>query len=120
MQWYLVKLVYRIICGDGSHTPQFDEQFRIINADDDLHAFQKARQLGHKEQDGATNDIRKPAYWKFIDVSELQPLSLQTDGAEVSSQVTEAFTDAESYIRRVNQRASLLLESSLQKALYLN
>ena len=30
MKWYLAKIVYRIICGEGNHTPQFDEQLRLI------------------------------------------------------------------------------------------
>lgn len=51
MNWYLSKLVYQIICDNGSHTPQFDEQLRLIHAEDDLHAFQKARLLGEREQD---------------------------------------------------------------------
>jgi len=31
MNWYLAKLVFRIICGDGDHTPQFDEQLCVQN-----------------------------------------------------------------------------------------
>ena len=30
MNWYLAKIVYRIICGDGNHTAQFDEQLRLV------------------------------------------------------------------------------------------
>ena len=33
MNWYLTKIVFQIICGDGDHTPQFDEQLRLIRAD---------------------------------------------------------------------------------------
>ncbi|MEP7129294.1 MAG: DUF4288 domain-containing protein, partial [Chitinophagales bacterium] len=29
MNWYLAKIVFRIICGDGLHQPQFDEQLRL-------------------------------------------------------------------------------------------
>ena len=32
MNWYLAKIVYRIICGQGNHTAQFDEQLRLIQA----------------------------------------------------------------------------------------
>ena len=45
MNWYLAKMVYRIICGDGNHTPQFDEQLRLIKAQDEFHAFQKIVKL---------------------------------------------------------------------------
>ena len=50
MKWYLAKIVYRIICGDGNHTAQFDEQLRLIEAEDDMHAFQKARITGDQEE----------------------------------------------------------------------
>jgi len=45
MNWYLAKIVFRIVCGDGEHTPQFDEQLRLILASSKEEAFKKA---GHK------------------------------------------------------------------------
>ena len=30
MNWYLSKIIFRIICGEGRHTPQFDEHLRLI------------------------------------------------------------------------------------------
>ena len=36
MKWYLAKIIYRIICGEGIHTPQFDEQLRLIHAEDEM------------------------------------------------------------------------------------
>jgi len=73
MKWYLAKLVYRILCGDGNHTAQFDEQLRLINAQDELHAFQKARSLGHREQDNFLNAVNKPVIWKFIGTGTVAP-----------------------------------------------
>ena len=34
MKWYLVKIVYQVVTGDGAHSPQFDEQLRLIRADE--------------------------------------------------------------------------------------
>lgn len=51
MNWYLTKLVYRIICGQGNHTPQFDEQLRLIEAGHSEEAYEKAVALGEREQD---------------------------------------------------------------------
>ena len=119
MKWYLVKIVYQIICGDGNHTPQFDEQLRLIHADDDLHAFQKARSVGEKEQDGFLNAITKPVKWKFIDVSELTLLNNFVDCAEMYSRIQEE-DDAELYIQLVKMRANHLLENSMQHLEYLN
>lgn len=119
MKWYLAKLVYRIICGDGKHTPQFDEQLRLVLAEDDLHAFQKARTTGHLEEDNFLNNIEKPVLWKFIDVSELHPLTEFVDGAELYSRICEE-DEADHFIKITKQRASHILESSMIKCLPLN
>ena len=46
MKWYLAKIVFQIICGEGMHTPQFDEQLRLIEAANEDLAFEKASTLG--------------------------------------------------------------------------
>ena len=119
MKWYLAKLVYRIICGEGAHTPQFDEQLRLVQAEDDLHAFQKARSTGHREEDNFLNNSQKPVLWKFIDVSELYTLSDFVDGAELYSRILEE-EQADRYIQTTHDRASHLLEKSMQKSIPLN
>lgn len=119
MKWYLAKLVYRIICGEGKHTPQFDEQLRLVHAEDDLHAFQKARTTGHLEEDNFLNSIHKPVHWKFIDVSELHPLTELIDGAELYSRICEE-EEADRYIRVTKQRATHILENSMEKSFPLN
>jgi len=119
MKWYLAKIVYRIICGEGNHIPQFDEQLRLVFAEDDLHAFQKARIIGDGEEDNFLNNSQKPVHWKFIDVSELHPLNDLIDGAELYSRICEE-DDARNYIQLINNRAKYLHESCLQKTFKMN
>lgn len=59
MSWFLSKIVYQIICGEGDHTPQFDEQLRLIEADDEATAFTKARTIGELEQEMFFNQQQK-------------------------------------------------------------
>ena len=110
MKWYLAKLVYRIICGDGKHTPQFDEQLRLMYAEDAFDAFQKARTLGHKEQDNFLNHDNKPVVWKFIDVSDIQPVTQMTDGVEIYSRISEE-EDAEAYTKVTYLKAAHMLDN---------
>jgi len=119
MKWYLAKVVYRIICGDGNHTPQFDEQLRLIEAEDDMHAFQKARIMGDEEEDHFLNNEQKPVHWKFIDVSELYVLENLNNGIELYSRITDE-EDAEGYIRGIRNRAKYLHEECLQKTFQMN
>ena len=87
MNWYLSKLVFRIICGEGAHTPQFDEQLRLIEALNENEAFQKASTIGKLEQDEFFNQQQKLVQWKFINVAELYKLSGLMDGAELYSKI---------------------------------
>jgi hypothetical protein len=117
MNWFLAKLVFRIVCGSGAHAAQFEEQVRLIYADDELHAFHKARLLGEGNCLRAGSVVG--AQWKFIDVSELHILAQHTDGAEVFSIIKEE-ANAETYIRTVQKAATQLLQRSLHQFTCLN
>lgn len=118
MNWYLTKIVYRIICGDGNHTAQFDEQLRLIQADDETTAFNKAMQLGSREEEIFFNQQEKMVQWKFINVAELYKISSLIDGAELYSRIQEA-DDADRYVDVVNKKASHIQANSTHKFLQL-
>lgn len=105
MKWYLAKLVYRIICGDGNHVAQFDEQLRLIGAGDEDRAFEKAQLLGKDEEDSFFNLKQQPVRWQFINVAELYRLSDLIDGAELYSRINEV-EDANDYIAVINRKAA--------------
>ncbi|MBX7108032.1 MAG: DUF4288 domain-containing protein [Chitinophagales bacterium] len=104
MHWYIAKIVFRIICGDGLHQPQFDEQLRLIKAVDEAAACKKAHSIGIFEQDEFISTDGKRVQWKFIGVPELNPLVSIADGAELLSSIHEP-EDAEGYISLIHQRA---------------
>jgi hypothetical protein len=119
MNCYLAKIVFRIICGEGKHIPQFDEQFRLIYAEDDFHAFQKARQIGEKEEDNFLNEVKKMVRWKFVDVCELRELNELTDGVELHSEIHE-YESAEAEIYIIKERSKHLHDVCLQKSFLMN
>lgn len=88
MNWYMAKIVFRIVCGEGDHTPQFDEQLRLIGAINEEEAFAKATNIGERDEESFLNQKNQLVHWQFINVSELYKLSL-TDGAEMYSRVQE-------------------------------
>ena len=118
MNWYLAKIVFRIICGEGDHTAQFDEQLRLIVAGNEDEAFYKAQSLGIQEEDVFMNVEKKRVHWKFINVSELYRISALIDGAELYSKITEA-DDAKSYINLVHKKAKGIQEKETHKLLQL-
>ena len=112
MTWFLAKIVYRIICGDGNHTPQFDEQVRLISALNAGEALVKSQTIGMQEEEVFYNQKQQLVQWKFVDVTELHSLNELSDGAEVYSQIKET-EDGESYSRFIHHKASQLLKGHL-------
>lgn len=103
MNWYLAKIVFQIICGDGKHTPQFDEQLRLIQANEEEAAFAKAVSIGVSEQEIFHNERKQLVQWRFINVSDLYQMNL-IDEAELHSKISEV-DRADDYVSFVNKKA---------------
>ncbi len=116
MNWYLSKIVFRIICGEGRHKPQFDEQLRLIEAKDENEAFEKATEIGKQEQDEFYNQQHKLVQWKFVNIAELYKLSGLLDGAELYSRIQEP-DNAELYVELTNKKAAHIKKNSTHKFL---
>ena len=110
MNWYLAKIVFRIVCGDGNHTPQFDEQLRLISADKKEEAFLKAQLLGSRDEEIFFNNNQQAVHWQFINVCELYRLSSLIDGAELYSRIEER-DHAAVYIDIIHKKAAGIVSS---------
>jgi hypothetical protein len=104
MNWYISKIVFKISAENTHHTPQFDEQLRLIAADSEEQAFLKARTIGISEEDSFLNDKKNKVKWEFINVAEIVPLKNLEDGMEIYSQIHETEV-AKSYIHCIHQKA---------------
>jgi hypothetical protein len=82
---------------------------RLIYAEDELHAFNKAHLIGEKEQDCFQNQKEQLVSWKFINVTELHKLEELTDGAEVYSRIYED-ENGDNYQHVVQVKARYLSE----------
>jgi hypothetical protein len=103
MNKYIAKLAFQIVSGDGKHTPQFDEQFRIFEAKSENEALAKARAKGKAEETSFLNENKENVSWKYIGVLELLELKDMEDGAQIYSNTEEA-EDATNYINLVKQK----------------
>ena len=118
MNWYLTKLVYQIISGEGNHTAQFDEQLRLIMAQTPVEAFQKAQTIGKAEEEIFFNRNRQPVRWQFIDISELQLIPSLGDGTEIYSRIEEK-ESADSYIHIVRKKSQAISNGKMHPLLNL-
>jgi hypothetical protein len=103
MNKYIAKIAFQIVSGDGKHTAQFDEQFRIFEAKTENEALLKARSKGKEEEVSFLNDKNETVLWKYIGVLELLELKDLADGAQIYS-CTEETEDANNYINLVRQK----------------
>jgi hypothetical protein len=118
MNWYLAKFVFRIICGEGDHSPQFDEQLRLVAAPSKEEAFSRAQAMGRNEEESFYNRKEQLVRWQFINISELYMLSDLIDGAELYSRIEEK-ENAEAYVYTVNQKAENILFTQTHQLLQL-
>lgn len=107
MNWYIVKIIYQVITGTGEHTPQFDEQFRIIRADELEWAWEKAQVLGRRGETVFLNAKNETVQWKFIAVEDVRQIHSMEDGEVVYSR-TEEPLDLDEYITLTYTRANRL------------
>lgn len=107
MKWFLAKTIHRIICGDGNHTPQFDEQLRLISAANEKEAYAKAYNIGCSEEDSFFNQKQQLVQWKFVDIAELYCLNELIDGAELYSSINEV-DDAGRYTDSIRRKAAAI------------
>lgn len=107
MNWYISKIVYEIICGEGEHIAQFDEQLRLVQADNSLEAYRLSTEIGAAEATCFHNDRQQLVQWKFMAVPEVIELEMMTHGAEVLSRIREV-DNAPRYRELIFQRAENL------------
>ena len=96
--------MFQIICGDGDHTPQFDEQLRLIQADELSWAREKALVLGQIGGFTFQNTSKQNVSWKFIDVTDVFEIDSIEDGAQLYS-MTEEPTDVKAYMELTKAKA---------------
>ena len=109
MNWYLVKMVFQIICGNGKHTAQFEEQLRLIQAADATGAVNKASLLGKQEEQMFFNHAQQTVCWKLIAVTDIYPFNAELDGAEIFSRISEE-EQAASFIHTMQMRSTDVAE----------
>ncbi len=110
MNWYITKIVFNITA--ENNTNQFDEQLRLVNAENKEEAFLKARAIGLREEDTFYNDNMREVKWEFVNVSEIIPVHKLEDGTELYSRIHET-EEAAKYIHFVHQKAIALRKNSI-------
>lgn len=106
MNTYLITLVFQISIEGHRGAAQFDEQIRVIEANDDPEAWEKAQVIGGEEEEQFLNTHRQQVTWKFIAPTAVVQLNHLAHGDQVYSLTHEA-EDAEIFADQVRQKSLL-------------
>ncbi len=105
MAWYISKIVFRIVI-DEKPTSQFDEQIRLVEAENMEEAFAKAQQIGLREQETFLSVNQQECKWTYLGTTHLNPLNALQDGVQFFSLTNDA-EEADSYANFVMERTKV-------------
>ena len=88
MQSFTAQIIYRIEC-EGQPTDQYEEQWRLIYADNHDTALIEAKSAGKNEEGTFIDRHGRTICWRMLAVKDLQPVNL-TNGGLLFSMVREA------------------------------
>lgn len=107
---FLAKLVFSISStNDCFH---YDDQLRVIMANNKHEALMKAKILGIKEEEHFMLESITSVSWKFLDVMDIQALHDLKDGMELYSHTRENEPN-NAYENYVVQTANSLAEDTI-------
>ena len=113
MNWYLARLVFQVRSSEETHTPQFEEECRLIHADEASWAYEKASVLGRLDARGILNYDQLMEAKKFIDVADLCLIGKWEDGAKLFS-VIEKPKDANAYLEQIKLSAQKAITTAVE------
>ncbi len=88
MKAFTAQIIYRIEC-EGQPTDQYEEQWRLVYANNVEDALAEARDAGGKEESTFVDRQGRKMCWRMLAVKDLQPVELKNGGL-LFSMVREA------------------------------
>lgn len=88
MRTFTAQIIYRIEC-EGLPTDQYEEQWRLVYADDEERALAEARKAGKNEEATFIDRHGRTMCWRMLAVKDIQPIELKNGGL-LFSMVREA------------------------------
>ena len=86
--WYIATLVIAIKSGTGGDDPTCEEQIRAIRAPNAEIAYEKALQIGKRQEDAYLNVYEQTVTWEFVGLDDLDELdNTMHDGVEIRSRL---------------------------------
>ena len=75
MKTFVAQIIYRIEC-EEQPTDQYEEQWRLVFADDETHALKEARNMASNEEVTIIDRHGRTIIWRLVAVKDLQPIEI--------------------------------------------
>lgn len=115
MRIFIAKIVFNIVTGTAVKRSQFEEQLRLVEAENLEEALLKARAIGISQEETIHREGQPATRWEFVDVADLLPVSELRNGTEIYSQIHET-EESHEYIHNVHQRGMAIRLNAVQIA----
>jgi len=79
MRSFTAQIIYRIEC-EGLPTDQYEEQWRLVYAENEEHGLICARETGKREEATFIDRHGRTICWRMLAVKDLQPVELKNGG----------------------------------------
>ena len=112
MDWQIAKLAFQIVSPLASGASQFDEQIRLIQANNKFSALSKIKLIAHNEEQETPDIDSSKVSWKFVAVLDLQHLGELNDGAKIYYSISET-DDTARYIYDAKLRETYIEQKLL-------
>ena len=76
---FTAQIIYRIEC-EGLPTDQYEEQWRLVYAEDEKQALSMARESGKNEESTFIDRQGRTMCWRMVAVKDIQPVELKNGG----------------------------------------
>lgn len=111
MRWFAVNCIFKIISGEGAHSPQFNEQIRLVVAPDFSTALAKAKKRSNGYNKPFNNCEGQKVRWEFIGFGAIVEIAEPADGVEVNSQILEP-ASVTLYLEQLAHRNKILTQQN--------
>ena len=91
MQWFVVNITFQILIEGKFVNNEFDNQYRLISAENEVDAIAKAEAIAQKEEkETFLNNAGKKVTWRFKSINKIYPIEELKDGVELFSEISES------------------------------
>jgi Domain of unknown function (DUF4288) len=112
MKTYIAKLIFNINIDQGHNRSKFDEQVRLIKANNMPEAIEKAKNIGEAEESSFISPQQHLIKWEFISIIDIYEIEAMNEGQQLYSYSIYK-KDAGHFIQYVKEKYKQIMNKNI-------